>query len=406
MRRIIGASALLASATIVALVARFGYVSSGTPVSGIIVAILFAVVAVGGLGGHAIAVHLWQRSRTWSIIVGLVALASLGANLSITFDAILGRAYTVPAERGVEPTNGAVAITEERNALDRINREQASLLDYAMITAAAVEAAKAAAAVATESRQAACSSNRGDRCRQREDDERQALAAVAEAKANRAATVRVNALRVELARIQRRLAEAPPPVITTRLAAAPPPERARLFQIPDAGVITAATWQKFALAAIVELLIACAFVAFELMRPKGPQRAGTSLKLIGGGMSRLRPVSEQTPARNVHEYVVDRLEARGGAAVSFSDVYLDYEDWCQHQRTPALAPYDFAGRMAGVCEGIDVYTRERNGIIQFVNVRIAGAARSPGRRIARAIKKLVQSNKQQKDELFTGYSRH
>ena len=262
MRRIVGASAVLAGMINVALVARYGYGSSGTPVSGIIVAFFFAVVAIGGLGGHAIAVHLWQRSRAWSIIVGLLALAALGANLSVTFDAILERRNEAQAERITVPAD----IREDRDALGRIKRELASLRDYDLITAGVVEAAKAAAAAATQSRQAVCSSNRGgrgNRCRQREADERLALAAVAEAKANRAATQRVNELRAELATIQRRLAEAPPPEDLQTEA----PGRARLFQIPNAAAVTAATWQIFALAAIVELLIACAFIAFALMRP-------------------------------------------------------------------------------------------------------------------------------------------
>jgi len=376
MRRIVGASAVLAGMINVALVARYGYVSSGTPVSGIIVAFFFAVVAIGGLGGHAIAVHLWQRSRAWSIIVGLLALAALGANLSVTFDAILERRNEAQAERITVPAD----IREDGDALGRIKRELASLRDYDLITAGVVEAAKAAAAAATQSRQAACSSNRGgrgNRCRQREADERLALAAVAEAKANRAATQRVNELRAELATIQRRLAEAPPPEDLQTEA----PGRAQLFQIPNAAAVTAATWQKFAFAAIVELLIACAFIAFALMRPEAP------------------------PARNFHEYIVDRLEAREGTAVSFRDVYLDYKTWCLHQCTPALAAKEFAERLARVCESTDVYTRERNGIIQLVNVRIADAVPPPSSLLGRAMKKLAQS-KQQKDELFTGFSWH
>lgn len=382
----------------VALVVRYGYVSSGTPVSGIIVAFFFAAVAVGGLGGPAMAVHLWQRSRAWSIIVGLLALAALGANVSITFDAVLERGDQAQAER----FKVSAAIREDRDVLVRIKRELASLRNYDFITPAVVEAAKAAAAAATESRQAACSSNRGgrsNRCRQREADERQALAAVAEAKANRAATERVNELRAERATIQRRLAEAPPPEDLQTQA----PGRVRLFQISKAGAITAATWQKFALAAIVELLIACAFVAFALMRPKAPQQASPSPKPIRSGLWRPRLLSKQTRARKFHEYVVDRLEALDGTAVSFRDVYLDYETWCLHQCTPALAAKEFAERLSRLCEGTDVYTRERNGIIQLVHVRIADAV--PSSSLGRALKKWAQS-KQQKDEPFTAFSWH
>ncbi|MEE9360260.1 MAG: hypothetical protein V3U85_07235 [Hyphomicrobium sp.] len=415
MHRMIGTSAVVAGTIIVVLAARHGYVSSGAPASGV-VATIFALFAIGGLVGPAFAVYLWQRSRAWSILVGVLALAALVANLSITLGAIHERDDEPPAERIVEPIAEPIVepvkvadpFAEDRDALDRIKRELASLRDHDMITAAVVEAAKAAAAAATESRQAACSSNNGGEsnlCSQRETDERLALAAVAEAKENRAATERVNALRVELAMIQRRLAEAPPLVIEapraeaapqaiktrraeappqaikTRRAEAPPPEdlqtrapeRTRLFQIPDVADVTAATWQKFALAAFVELLIACAFVAFELMRSKALQRAAPSPKPLGRGLSRGHAVSALTPARRIYEYADDRLEKQVGTEVAFSDVYRDYQAWCQHHRTSVLTPYDFAGRVVRVFKGTDVFTRERNDIIQLVNVRFVGS---------------------------------
>ena len=409
MHRLIGTFAVVAGAIIVVLAARHGYVSSGAPASGV-VATIFALFAIGGLVGPAFAVYLWQRSRAWSILVGFLALAALGATLSITLGAIQGRADehrveriaepiaepTAEPEPIVEPVKVADPFAEDRDALDRIKRELASLRDHDMITVAVVEAAKAVAAAATESRQAVCSSNSGgqsNRCSQRESDERQALGAVGEAKENRAATERVNALRVELAMIQRRLAgaprpvieapraQAPPPVIKTRRAQALPPEdlltkaaeRTQLFQIPHVADVTAATWQKFALAAFVELLIAYAFVAFERMRRKALQRAASSLRPLGRGLSRGRAVSAQTPTRRIYEYADDRLEKQVGTEVAFSDVYRDYEAWCQHHRTSVLTPYDFADRVARIFKGTDVFTRERNEIIQLVNVRLAGS---------------------------------
>ncbi len=395
MHRVIGASGVVAGMIIVVLVARHGYVSSSARASGIAVAFIFALFAIGSLAGPAIAVYLWRRRRAWSISVGFLVLAALGANLSITLAAIQDRYDELPveriAERIVEPIAEPIKVVDpfaaDRDALDRIKRELASLRDYEMITAAAVEVANRAAAAATESRQAACSSNSGGQstqCSRRDSDERLALAAVAKAKENRAATERVNELRVDLAMIQRRLAEDPPPVIQTPRAEGQPaenlqtevPEHTQLFQIPDVAAVTADTWQKFAIAAFVELLIACAFVAFEVKRPKALQPAAPSPnpmpKLAGRGLSHGRAVSAQMPTWRVHEYVADRLETRRGAMVAFSDVYLDYEAWCQHHRTLALTPYEFSERMTRVFKGTDVFTRDHSNIIQFVNVRLAG----------------------------------
>lgn len=80
---------------------------------------------------------------------------------------------------------------------------------------------------------------------------------------------------------------------------------------------------------------------------------------------------EQTPAGNVHDYVADRLVATEDATVPFRDVYLDYEAWCRDKAALALAPGDFAERLAQLCDGTDVFSRKRNGIIHLVNVRIA-----------------------------------
>jgi len=416
MRRIIGSTAVAASMVVVVLVARTGYVSSGVPVIGTIVAVISALLAIGSLIGPAMAVYVWPRSRASSILVAFLALLAFGTTLSITLAAINGGVDEAPVELIVEPVAQPVSqpiaepivepmkvadpFAEDRDALDRIERELASLRDYEMITAAVVEAANAAAIAASESREEACASNgRGTSslCSQREADERLALAAVAEAKKNRAATERVNVLRAEHAMIERRLAEAPPPVIETPRMEAPTPvimsppakavvsedlqnevpEHAPIFEIPDVATITAATWKKFALAAFMELLISCAFVAFALMRPNAPQPAASSPKLtpnpLGRGLSRGRHVSALSPTRRVYEYVVDRLEERGGTAIPFSDVYLDYEAWSKHHRTPALTPYDFSERMSLVFKGTNVFTRERNDIIQLVNVRFAGS---------------------------------
>jgi hypothetical protein len=57
--------------------------------------------------------------------------------------------------------------------------------------------------------------------------------------------------------------------------------------------------------------------------------------------------------------------------VPFRDVYLDYEAWCRDKGALALAPNDFADRLAQICDGTDVHSRKRNGIIHLVNVRIA-----------------------------------
>lgn len=380
MGSILGAFAFLAGAISVALVARYGYVSSDTPIDGAIAAFFFSIAAIGGLGGHAVAVHLWRRNRGWAFITGVLALLALGINLSNTFEAILGRGDQTEAER----VKNADTIKSAKRDLALTQEAMRSVPTYEPTTEATVKAAKAAADAATARREAECSGargGRGRRCRDREADEATALAAVAKAETNFAATKRISWLIDRAARLRKKLDEAPATASPSPLATG----LARLLQIPDAAAVSAATWQKFALAAIVELLIACAFVAFELMRADTPRRAPStnSPKSISASVPRPRLVSEQTPAGNVHEYVVDQLEATKAATVSFRDVYVDYEAWCHGKEAPALAPNDFAERMAQICDGTDVYTRQRNETIQLVNVRIAGTAKPAVRRLGR-----------------------
>ncbi len=60
-----------------------------------------------------------------------------------------------------------------------------------------------------------------------------------------------------------------------------------------------------------------------------------------------------------------------GATVPFRDVYLDYEAWCGGLGAPALAPGSFGEQLAHECQGMDVSTRKRNGILHLVGLRIA-----------------------------------
>src|SRR5436190_23808795 len=82
MRRLVGGFGWLFGLGVVALVARYGYISSDNQVNGAILAFLFAGLAAGGLFGHAVAVHIWRIHRGWSILLGLICVAALVLNIS------------------------------------------------------------------------------------------------------------------------------------------------------------------------------------------------------------------------------------------------------------------------------------------------------------------------------------
>ena len=86
--------------------------------------------------------------------------------------------------------------------------------------------------------------------------------------------------------------------------------------------------------------------------------------------TKLRIVSKQPAAGDVHDWVVDRFVATEDASVPFRDLYMDYETWCRQRSFAVLAPADFGARLAEVCDGTDVYDEKRKGVVHIVNVRI------------------------------------
>src|SRR5262245_21694250 len=99
MRSLVAGFGWLFGLGVVALVARYGYISSDNQVNGAILAFLFAGVAAGGLFGHAVAVHIWRIHRGWSFVLGLICVAALVLIISNSLGAIAGRDHKTLAER-------------------------------------------------------------------------------------------------------------------------------------------------------------------------------------------------------------------------------------------------------------------------------------------------------------------
>ena len=163
---------------------------------------------------------------------------------------------------------------------------------------------------------------------------------------------------------------------------------ARLFRLPDTEADFAATVQQFGMAAIVELLIAFALIAWETLRP-GPQPDPPSSKEAEEPPAQLaetsapfkalpkpKLVSSRAPAGSVSDYVLARLEAAEGCEIEFGEAYVDYTAWCATRGCDPLTPELFAGAMKRLCEKARVPVRRRDGSAVFVGVRLAdiGAA--------------------------------
>ena len=258
MRALLLIFGLIGCALVVGATARYGMLTSDSQADGYISAGLFSFVAVAGLSGHAVAVRIWQRSRPWSIVIGVVSFGAMVVSLSnsLGFVALRG-------SQGQEQAAKAnTAIARAQAELDGLLRQRDAVPAFAPATAEQVKAAKEAATTATGVREVECV-KRGPFCRQREADEQAAIERHVVAEANLAATLvvadldnQIKAARNKLTASGTERVENPHGKALASLAA--------LFKLP-ADAMTASTAQQALLAIMLELVIVACFVAHEVL---------------------------------------------------------------------------------------------------------------------------------------------
>ena len=77
MRILAGIFGISCGAIIIAIVSRYGYQSADNALDGAIWGFTFGMIALGGLGAHAVAVRVWRESRVSALLIGLVGAAAL-----------------------------------------------------------------------------------------------------------------------------------------------------------------------------------------------------------------------------------------------------------------------------------------------------------------------------------------
>ncbi len=327
MRKLLLAFGSVGAAVTVGLVARHGYLSADTPQDGTALAMLLAIIAIGGLVGHAVAVHLWPISKIAGAAVFVLATMALLLNLSTSFEAIIGRAATGEAERAKHIKDRKDAEAE----LSDVNAELAQFRNHSPETADAVAAARDRANTATEQRKAECD-KRGTRCRDREADERKAQEALTTAERQHAITQRRTDLEAQAAKLRAKIDNIPATAHSNTMAAG----LARLFRLPETEALSAATWHKLAIAALVELLIAAAFAAAELAGRRVPSADPSRL-----------PDAEVDP-QPVIAFLKESVAVKRGSRVSLPDLYVAYRE----SRYPPLAAAEFGAVMKEICEQV------------------------------------------------------
>jgi hypothetical protein len=291
----------------------------------------------------------------WGFVFGLLAAVSLGANVVNSLGALAGRNDRTQAER-IKVRNDA---RDDRAQLVRLVAERAALV-FIPATTESVQAAREAVASAESIRKAECE-DRGNRCRQRETDEQVKRDALAAVLANKALTDKATRLDADAAAIRARLDTAPPVHNVDPLADA----IGRLVHLPSE---VAAAWQKASVVVVVELLIACALMAFELL---GHQTKVTAREIEPKRAGNVTPIESARPLGAVAKLMVACPQPDDQAHVVIADLYEPYTAWCSRESLRQLSAGRFEEQVIALCE--------RGG---FELSRIRGKVRCRGLQLA------------------------
>jgi hypothetical protein len=386
MRSLLGAFGLVCGAIVVWTVGSYGYGSSDDPNVKWNMAFLFGAIACGGLFGHAVSARLWRFSPALSLTIGGICGLALIVNLSNSLGALAGRADKSTIER-VALNKG---IRSDEAELVRLQRQRDAMPAFVATDEATVTAAKRAADTASSNRRSECGNGdprqRGPNCRQREVDEKDAADRLAAATSAKASTERAGKLEASMTAIRQRL-ESAGPVVTVNVQGS---ALARLFRLPDTEADFAATVQQFGMAAIAELLIAFALIAWEMLRPE-PELAAPRKEIDEHPAQLPDPpisfkelpkptlVSNRAPAGSVSDYVLARLESAKGCEIEFGEAYTDYTAWCVTRGSEPLSPELFAEAMKRLCEKARVRVQRKAGSAVFVGLRVAAVGSTAAR---------------------------
>jgi hypothetical protein len=379
-----GIFGMVCGGIVVATVARYGFKTTDNGLDGIITALFFGIIAVGGLFGHARAVRLWRAHKVAAVFVGVVSAIAFVINISNSVGFIAARGDKQQADRA-KTIETAKA---NRAELARKEAERASIGAFVATDAATVRAAERAADTATNIRAAECG-KRGPLCRQREAEETQKAAELATATANKGTTERADDIDYEIKRLKKALEAADPVVSANPFHAM----LGRLFKLPEDRAELAATWQQFAVAAIVEALIVAALISAELSpcpapaqtlaakpEPKvvevvipEPVAAAEPVQIAPSAKKRPRLVTSDVGS--VPAIMADLMEPTEGQRVEIEDSYRAYAAECRATGKRPVQPVEFIEPMETFCRECGIETATRGRKIYLLNVQLISETR-------------------------------
>jgi hypothetical protein len=365
--------------------ARYGFKTADNEFEGYCIAILFAAISVAALAGHSVALRLWKTNKGVSVLIGLACTIALLISLSNSLSAMAGRGDAAQAQR----IKTAEEVRDLRRSLKDAQEERASL-KFTPADEATVAAAKKASEAAVDARAKECV-KRGDNCRQREADEGKALAALAAASANKAATDRAKTLDDSIAATRKALSQSGPVLAPNAQGTA----LASLFSLPDSWASFLSTWQSFAIGAVAEILVATAMIAAEALRGQGsemtPKPKGRREEPMGIEPEaqpfpalELAPkprlvTSRSDPAGNVAAIMAEVMEpGKARDKTEIADLFKAYAQACREQGKRPVPPEDFSGAVQRLCGELGIKVTHRGEHVYLTKVRLKEIEASAG----------------------------
>lgn len=272
MRYAVGIFGILGALCLIGFVAQAAFMTSDTFLVGVSSGIFFGMIATAGLCGPAVAKNLWtNHSRIGGVVVGLIAVAALVSNVMVSLGGIAGRGDLQSAETRKQALNEK----DTRADLERLLRERDGM-SFKVTTTDVVQGARDAVLAAERTRKAECDkANNVMRCRERESDEKARRTELQSAALDHAQTLRAEKIDGEIGRLREQLKTANPTRRDNPQAVA----MAGLLGLAETEIARVGFWQNFAIAVLLELVVAGSLFVAEVMR--GPVVSDAKVRASG-----------------------------------------------------------------------------------------------------------------------------
>jgi hypothetical protein len=289
---------------------------------------------------------------------------SLGS-ITVRFDAI-------EAQR----TNIADTHADNRRELSRLEEELRAIGAYQPTDDAAVEAAKAAAATATQHRIAECGANnekRGPNCKLRESDEFAAIAKLASTTASKATTDRAAKIETQIAAVKSALGNA------QNVGVANPLAKALSNIVPWLNGDAITSRMQGIIALVFELCIVGMMIGFEAMgHPAGAsstldqssdRHEPSDLKIIPPPGPKL-VASNAVVVGSVQRILTDNLENGKGSRVEIADTARRYREVCRREGKRSVTQDEFVEQLEMFCNSIGIKRKSVHGHVYLMDVQL------------------------------------